>query len=936
MLPPLFRIFQMPRIRQHGGALMVMMAVLGHTSWPVRAQSVSALAEKETRRRALQANQAIDDIQHGYELINQQKAEEALALFTASYEALPQTPLTHEARLAAQNGCVVAGCLHARHLQSKAAYKEAADLLDKLLVVAPKDSRVIELKQQFADPDRWPPALTEKHIENVGEVQKLLLKANSFRELGDYDSSIKTYENVLRIDAYNSAARRGMEAVERDRQRYFKAAYDQQRSKMLSAVDQAWEDQVPLTSQDVSSMFGAASAAASNAQSGREKITEKLRSLIFPQVDFGGATLDEVAELLRVRSRDLDPQGTGINFILNVPPEARDKPISLNLRDVPMEEVLRYVSEMSGVSYKVDDHAVTFVSISERSGAIISRSFRVPPDFIQNAPAGDVAAAAPADPFGAQAPAAGGLVIRRMGAKEFLEARGVTFPDGASANFNSTTSTLTVRNTVANMEMVELFVEQASKAAPKMAVITVRMLEVNQTNLEEIGYDWLLGGVGANGNNVFMGGGTPGNGNPFSASNYPFGGTAVIPAITLDGAEVFPAQNVPSAVGGPTPLGLTTVNGGGGGAVTSGLRTGSLAIGNSTLDSLLATGSTTTAASAAPGVFSVAGVFTDPQFQSVLRGLSQKKGVDINASPSVTTKNGLKATVEVTREFIYPTEFDPPQLPQGGGGNLGATTTQIATPTTPTAFEMRKTGVEIEVEPIIAEDGRSIELTISPSLTEFEGFVNYGSPIFSPASESFLPVSIGAVAIATDYAGNPIKPKVVIPLSLLLLSGPPNSKRPDKLPPLPSSPTNPGVPQAPPFPYVGYPPPGAGAPWSPLSGFGGPWWITQDILRYIGLSRPEQLITPNFILQPIFKSQKVTTAVKIWDGATIVLGGAKIQKRTMVNDKLPILGDLPFVGRFFKSNVNKTDTKNIIIFVTVDVIDPSGQKVNRNTAAVAQ
>lgn len=915
---------------------MVMMAVLGHTSWPVRAQSVSALAEKETRRRALQANQAIDDIQHGYELINQQKAEEALALFTASYEALPQTPLTHEARLAAQNGCVVAGCLHARHLQSKAAYKEAADLLDKLLVVAPKDSRVIELKQQFADPDRWPPALTEKHIENVGEVQKLLLKANSFRELGDYDSSIKTYENVLRIDAYNSAARRGMEAVERDRQRYFKAAYDQQRSKMLSAVDQAWEDQVPLTSQDVSSMFGAASAAASNAQSGREKITEKLRSLIFPQVDFGGATLDEVAELLRVRSRDLDPQGTGINFILNVPPEARDKPISLNLRDVPMEEVLRYVSEMSGVSYKVDDHAVTFVSISERSGAIISRSFRVPPDFIQNAPAGDVAAAAPADPFGAQAPAAGGLVIRRMGAKEFLEARGVTFPDGASANFNSTTSTLTVRNTVANMEMVELFVEQASKAAPKMAVITVRMLEVNQTNLEEIGYDWLLGGVGANGNNVFMGGGTPGNGNPFSASNYPFGGTAVIPAITLDGAEVFPAQNVPSAVGGPTPLGLTTVNGGGGGAVTSGLRTGSLAIGNSTLDSLLATGSTTTAASAAPGVFSVAGVFTDPQFQSVLRGLSQKKGVDINASPSVTTKNGLKATVEVTREFIYPTEFDPPQLPQGGGGNLGATTTQIATPTTPTAFEMRKTGVEIEVEPIIAEDGRSIELTISPSLTEFEGFVNYGSPIFSPASESFLPVSIGAVAIATDYAGNPIKPKVVIPLSLLLLSGPPNSKRPDKLPPLPSSPTNPGVPQAPPFPYVGYPPPGAGAPWSPLSGFGGPWWITQDILRYIGLSRPEQLITPNFILQPIFKSQKVTTAVKIWDGATIVLGGAKIQKRTMVNDKLPILGDLPFVGRFFKSNVNKTDTKNIIIFVTVDVIDPSGQKVNRNTAAVAQ
>jgi len=847
----------MPRIRQHGGALMVMMAVLGHTSWPVRAQSVSALAEKETRKRAIQANQAIDDIQHGYELINQQKAEEALALFTASYEALPQTPLTHEARLAAQNGCVVAGCLHARHLQSKAAYKEAADLLDKLLVVAPKDSRVIELKQQFADPDRWPPALTEKHIENVGEVQKLLLKANSFRELGDYDSSIKTYENVLRIDAYNSAARRGMEAVERDRQRYFKAAYDQQRSKMLSAVDQAWEDQVPLTSQDVSSMFGAASAAASNAQSGREKITEKLRSLIFPQVDFGGATLDEVAELLRVRSRDLDPQGTGINFILNVPPEARDKPISLNLRDVPMEEVLRYVSEMSGVSYKVDDHAVTFVSISERSGAIISRSFRVPPDFIQNAPAGDVAAAAPADPFGAQAPAAGGLVIRRMGAKEFLEARGVTFPDGASANFNSTTSTLTVRNTVANMEMVELFVEQASKAAPKMAVITVRMLEVNQTNLDEMGFDWLLGGVGANGNNVFLGGGSASSGAAHSAANFPFSTTAVIPAITQGGTTVFPAQSLAAALAGPLPPGINPppLNGGGGGPVTSGLRSGTYATGVSSLDTLLRTGSTNGGQSVGPGVFSVAGVFTDPQFQTVIRALSQKKGIDVNATPSVTTKNGLKATVEITREFIYPTEFDPPQLPQGappiqavlaGGGGVGDAA--IATPTTPTAFEMRKTGVMLEVEPVISEDGRTVELTISPEVTDFEGFVNYGSPIYSPSSTGFLPISGG----------------------------------------------------------------------------------------FLPLAQPEQLITPNFILQPVFKTRKTATSVKIWDGATVVLGGAKVQKKTLVDDRIPILGNMPFVGRFFRSEVTETETKNIIIFVTVDVIDPSGQKVNRDTAAVVR
>ncbi|MFN0076854.1 MAG: Amuc_1098 family type IV pilus outer membrane protein [Prosthecobacter sp.] len=858
----------------HTGVLVCLMYSLGVMAVALaQPASVASLAQAEANRRAVQVNKAGEQIERGYQLIDERKAEEALAVFAAAYEALPNIPLAQEHRFAARNGYVVAGCLHAQELAAKGDIAEANKLLDKLLSpeVAPKDARVLALQKRLSDPDRFPPALTPQHVDNVGAVKTLLLKANSFIEIGDPDKAIATYQDVLRIDPNNSAARRGMERAEQEKQRYYKAAYDHQRSKMLSAVDQTWEDPVPLPEQDVSAMFGAAQKQG-YAQSGRETITQRLRTLIFPKVEFSGATLDEVAELLRVRSRDLDPQGKGVSFVLSVPPEARNKPVSLNLFNVPMEEVLRYVSEMCGVTYRVDDHAVIFISLSERDGTIISRSFRVPPDFIQNAPAGDPAAAAPADPFAAQTPAGGGLTIRRMGAKEFLEARGVTFPEGTSASFNSATSTLTVRNTLANMEMIELFVEQATKNAPKMAVITVRMLEVNQTNLEEIGYDWLLGGVGANGNNVFMGGGTPGNGNPFSASNYPFGGTAVIPAVTLGAATVFPAQTVQNALGGPTPLGVTPVNGGGGGALTSGLRTGSLAIGNNTLDGLLATGSAMTSASAAPGVLSVAGVFTDPQFQSVLRGLSQKKGVDINASPSVTTKNGLKATVEITQEFIYPTEFDPPQLPTNGNittiliGFNARPATQIATPTTPTAFEMRKTGVELEVEPIISEDGRSVELTITPSLTQFEGFVNYGSPILSAASTSFQPIQ-GSVP-------NPVPP--FNPPTLVFNTG------------------------------------------------------------YVPFSQPEQLITPNMILQPIFKSQKVATAVKIWDGATIVLGGAKVQKRTMVNDKLPILGDLPFVGRFFKSDVTKTETKNIIIFVTVDVVDPSGQKVNRQTAAVAQ
>ena len=98
----------------------------------------------------------------------------------------------------------------------------------------------------------------------------------------------------------------------------------------------------------------------------------------------------------------------------------------------------------------------------------------------------------------------------------------------------------------------------------------------------------------------------------------------------------------------------------------------------------------------APGLVSLAGVFTDPQFQLVIRALNQKKGVDLLSAPRVTTKSGQKAIIEVVREFRYPTEFQPPQIPSqvgggngGGGGAVGGTTINRA-PITPLRPQLSK------------------------------------------------------------------------------------------------------------------------------------------------------------------------------------------------------------------------------------------------------
>ncbi len=120
------------------------------------------------------------------------------------------------------------------------------------------------------------------------------------------------------------------------------------------------------------------------------------------------------------------------------------------------------------------------------------------------------------------------------------------------------------------------------------------------------------------------------------------------------------------------------------------------------------------------------GILSAEQASSLLQRLSQQKDIDLMSAPSVTTRSGQKATVEVVREFIYPTEFDPPkQLAEG----------QPVIPTTPTAFEMRPVGVRMDLTPTLQEDG-SISLTLTPEVTSFEGFMNYGKPINGPGDFS--------------------------------------------------------------------------------------------------------------------------------------------------------------------------------------------------------
>ncbi len=88
------------------------------------------------------------------------------------------------------------------------------------------------------------------------------------------------------------------------------------------------------------------------------------------------------------------------------------------------------------------------------------------------------------------------------------------------------------------------------------------------------------------------------------------------------------------------------------------------------------------------------------------------------------------------------------------------------------------------------------------------------------------------------------------------------------------------------------------------------------------------------IPQPLFAKRTVSTSVVCWDGQTVVLGGLITEDEKKFDDRIPILGDLPLVGRLFQSKAVNNNKRNLMIFVTPTIVDPAGQPIRSKEAAI--
>jgi len=903
----------------------VLWAALLIIALPAFAQNADSIADREVQRRQAGIPAGEAALARGKSAIRSKNYTVAYQEFKTAITYLPDSVVSGKSHDEAADGICKSGTMLAetRIAQNDSAGAEAT--LSEILRYDPNCRKAQQLFANLHQPGSFKQTVERGYVQQtvdtgfankVEEVKRLLAEADAYYQTGQYDKAMKSYDRVLALDPYNTAARRGQERIDNTKYQYGEEAYNESRARSLWKVEEAWQQPVRK--------YGAVGPAADNKGRGIEtrgtaQMTNKMNSIIIPHVEFRDTTIREAIEFLREQAAENDPSGQGVNIVLRLVPLGQIAPpsvpvlpppgvggspvpgapaqappvqappagappqvgpngsplpvpvvtgpagarITVTLDNIPLGEALRYVANQAGLKVKVEPYAVAVIPLSEQSNDLITKRYHVPPEFFggpldvgyyigSSVGGGTVSGQGQTGYTGvSEAPpvssnvlekeavsfqASAGIgygagaasqtnqlqgtsitrqtltndrqLVGRADAKTMLQSMGVSFPPSASATFWPHSGTLIVRNTQDNLDMVDALVDQANASAPKQVSIESKFVEINQNNAKELGFDWLLGPFSLNGK-VFGGGGTAGNGVPVDPANFPF---------------VDPVTG--------NPIGQNPV--------TSGNRSGNFAISANALDALLLPG-LGQVAGVAPSMFGLAGVFTNPQFQVVIRALNQKKGVDLLSAPSVTTKSGQRAIIEVIRELRYPRTYTQPQVPSisssTGSTVIGGATTVpvVVTPTTPQDWETRNTGVTLEVEPVVGGDATTIDLNLIPQVVEFEGFINYGSPI------NAIGVNSLAGAITTS-----------VPVEL----------------------------------------------------------------------------TPNVINQPVFSTRKVTTSVSVYDGQTVVIGGLMREDVQKTEDKVPIIGDIPLVGRAFRTNTEQHTKKNLVIFVTAKIITPAGLPLN--------
>lgn len=86
---------------------------------------------------------------------------------------------------------------------------------------------------------------------------------------------------------------------------------------------------------------------------------------------------------------------------------------------------------------------------------------------------------------------------------------------------------------------------------------------------------------------------------------------------------------------------------------------------------------------------------------------------------------------------------------------------------------------------------------------------------------------------------------------------------------------------------------------------------------------------------PEKSTRRANTTVHVRDGETIIIGGLQQREKITTRTKVPILGDLPLIGKVFRSKDESETATDMVIFITPHILSQTGHLPAEQEAAVA-
>jgi type IV pilus assembly protein PilQ len=96
--------------------------------------------------------------------------------------------------------------------------------------------------------------------------------------------------------------------------------------------------------------------------------------------------------------------------------------------------------------------------------------------------------------------------------------------------------------------------------------------------------------------------------------------------------------------------------------------------------------------------------------------------------------------------------------------------------------------------------------------------------------------------------------------------------------------------------------------------------ITPDDNVYMTLDVHKDSRGADTVAGPAIDTKQVTTQVLVENGGTVSIGGIYIQDLEKSINKVPLLGDIPIIGMFFRQESNTNNRTELLIFVTPRIL----------------